>query len=125
MGKYLFCAVKLFSWLYLQWHPEVSHHCPDTPVILVGTKLDLREDKDTIDKLKEKKLAPLTYPQVSFKTLSYPKYSVPGLKYDYRSIQLQAIKLLCNVHLKTERKKKTLNAIIVRHVTNDMNKAYF
>ena len=29
----------------------------------MGTKLDLRDDKDTIDKLKEKKLAPITYPQ--------------------------------------------------------------
>jgi hypothetical protein len=29
----------------------------------VGTKLDLRDDKDTIEKLKEKKLAPITYPQ--------------------------------------------------------------
>ena len=48
----------------LQWYPEVRHHCPNTPIILVGTKLDLREDKDTIEKLKEKKLAPITYPQV-------------------------------------------------------------
>lgn len=32
-------------------------------MILVGTKLDLRDDKDTIEKLKEKKLAPITYPQ--------------------------------------------------------------
>ena len=46
-----------------QWHPEVSHHCPNTPVILVGTKLDLRDDKETIEKLKEKRLAPITYPQ--------------------------------------------------------------
>jgi hypothetical protein len=30
----------------------------------VGTKLDLREDKETIEKLKDKKLAPITYPQV-------------------------------------------------------------
>jgi Ras-related C3 botulinum toxin substrate 1 len=29
----------------------------------VGTKLDLRDDKDTIEKLKEKKLNPITYPQ--------------------------------------------------------------
>ncbi|XP_065065639.1 ras-related C3 botulinum toxin substrate 1 [Rhopilema esculentum] len=43
-----------------KWFPEVSHHCPQTPIILVGTKLDLREDKETIDKLKEKKLAPVT-----------------------------------------------------------------
>lgn len=47
----------------VQWYPEVRHHCPNTPIILVGTKLDLRDDKDTIEKLKEKKLAPITYPQ--------------------------------------------------------------
>ena len=41
----------------------MSHHCPNTPIILVGTKLDLREDKETVEKLKEKKLAPITYPQ--------------------------------------------------------------
>lgn len=46
-----------------KWYPEVNHHCPDTPIILVGTKLDLRDDKDTVEKLRDKKLAPLTYPQ--------------------------------------------------------------
>ncbi len=46
-----------------QWFPEVSHHCPNTPIILVGTKLDLRDNKETIEKLKEKRLAPITYPQ--------------------------------------------------------------
>lgn len=28
----------------IKWFPEVKHHCPNTPVILVGTKTDLRED---------------------------------------------------------------------------------
>ncbi|XP_026771078.3 ras-related C3 botulinum toxin substrate 1 isoform X2 [Pangasianodon hypophthalmus] len=46
-----------------KWYPEVTHHCPNTPIILVGTKIDLRDDKDTIEKLKEKKLTPITYPQ--------------------------------------------------------------
>jgi GTPase SAR1 family protein len=46
-----------------KWYPEVSHHCPNTPIILVGTKLDLRDDKETIEKLREKKLAPITFPQ--------------------------------------------------------------
>ena len=31
--------------------------------MLVGTKSDLREDKDTIAKLKDKGLSPITYPQ--------------------------------------------------------------
>eukprot|EP01117_Protostelium_nocturnum_P008130 TRINITY_DN28_c0_g2_i2.p1 TRINITY_DN28_c0_g2~~TRINITY_DN28_c0_g2_i2.p1 ORF type:complete len:194 (-),score=47.19 TRINITY_DN28_c0_g2_i2:176-757(-) len=46
-----------------KWHPEISHHCPSTPVILVGTKLDLREEKDTIDRLREKNMAPISYEQ--------------------------------------------------------------
>uniref|UniRef100_A0A673KGW6 small monomeric GTPase n=1 Tax=Sinocyclocheilus rhinocerous TaxID=307959 RepID=A0A673KGW6_9TELE len=52
-----------FENLRAKWYPEVRHHCPNTPIILVGTKLDLRDDKDTIEKLKEKKLTPITYPQ--------------------------------------------------------------
>jgi Ras-related C3 botulinum toxin substrate 1 len=46
-----------------KWYPEVSHHCPNTPILLVGTKLDLREDKETIERLREKGLAPITYEQ--------------------------------------------------------------
>ncbi|XP_052750468.1 ras-related C3 botulinum toxin substrate 1-like [Galleria mellonella] len=46
-----------------KWYQEVKHHCPNTPIILVGTKLDLRDDKETIENLKEGKLAPVTYPQ--------------------------------------------------------------
>lgn len=30
----------------------MNHHCPHTPIILVGTKLDLRGDKETIDELR-------------------------------------------------------------------------
>ena len=43
-----------------KWHPEVAHHCPNTPVILVGTKQDLRDDKETAEKLREKNLAPIS-----------------------------------------------------------------
>ena len=42
----------------------MKHHCPNTPVILVGTKTDLREDPDTINKLREKKLNVITELQV-------------------------------------------------------------
>ncbi|EPZ32306.1 hypothetical protein ROZALSC1DRAFT_27514 [Rozella allomycis CSF55] len=44
-----------------KWYPEISHHAPHTPIILVGTKLDLREDKDTLEKLREKRTSPITY----------------------------------------------------------------
>jgi Ras-related C3 botulinum toxin substrate 1 len=46
-----------------KWYPEINHHCPNVPIILVGTKLDLREDKETINRLAEKKLAPISHAQ--------------------------------------------------------------
>lgn len=45
--------------------PQVSHHCPDVPVLLVGTKSDLRNDGDTQRKLKEQNQAPVTHHQGS------------------------------------------------------------
>ena len=43
------------SWeLSLQWYPEISHHAPSTAMLLVGTKLDLRDDPATLDKLRER-----------------------------------------------------------------------
>ena len=27
-----------------KWAPEIRHYCPNTPVILVATKIDLRSD---------------------------------------------------------------------------------
>ncbi|KAJ3435861.1 hypothetical protein M0813_26295 [Anaeramoeba flamelloides] len=44
-----------------KWVQEISHHCPGVTKILVGTKLDLRDDQDTILKLKEKNLNPISY----------------------------------------------------------------
>ena len=36
------------------WFPEIKHHCPDTPFILLGTKVDLRGDRATLDMLAKK-----------------------------------------------------------------------
>lgn len=34
-----------------KWWPEVLHHSPDTPFLLVGTKSDLRHEQSRIDEL--------------------------------------------------------------------------
>ena len=47
----------------MQWVPEIAHHCPNTPFLLVGTQIDLRNDAGTIDKLAKNKQRPLTMEQ--------------------------------------------------------------
>ena len=42
------------------WYPEIRYHCPDKPIILVGTKKDLVADKDTLAALQSQSLAPVT-----------------------------------------------------------------
>jgi small GTP-binding protein len=42
----------------VKWCPDVWHPYANIPVILVGTKHDLRKDKDVIEKTKGKKLTP-------------------------------------------------------------------
>ena len=49
-----------FENIKAKWYPEVSHHCPGVPIVLVGTKLDLKNDSETIERLKEKKKSPVS-----------------------------------------------------------------
>uniref|UniRef100_A0A8C7J716 Cell division control protein 42 homolog n=1 Tax=Oncorhynchus kisutch TaxID=8019 RepID=A0A8C7J716_ONCKI len=42
------------------WVPEISHHCPRTPFLLVGTQVDLRDDSNTVEKLAKNKQRPLS-----------------------------------------------------------------
>ena len=46
-----------------QWHEEVKYHCPDVPVILIATKIDLRDDVESLKILNEKGFSPLSYEQ--------------------------------------------------------------
>ena len=47
-----------------KWHAELKRNCDTrTPIILVGTKLDLRDDPATIEKLRLKQMSPVSYQQ--------------------------------------------------------------
>nr|ACI66161.1 Rho-related GTP-binding protein RhoG precursor [Salmo salar] len=46
-----------------KWHPEVTHHCPNTPILLVGTKKDLRNDPEVLKKLKDQNQMTITQQQ--------------------------------------------------------------
>lgn len=42
------------------YRDEAMDVCPGVPIILVGTKTDLRDDQETIEQLKAEGLAPIT-----------------------------------------------------------------
>ncbi|ESN98497.1 hypothetical protein HELRODRAFT_84621 [Helobdella robusta] len=48
-----------FENINTKWCPEIKHHCPDAAVLLIGTKIDLREDKDVITQLANNNLSPV------------------------------------------------------------------
>jgi len=54
-----------FEAVQQKWVPELRHHCPNVPILLVGTKSDLRQDEDAISKLKEKRLNPIETKQAN------------------------------------------------------------
>ena len=59
-----------------KWYPELKHHCPNCPFILVGTKLDLRSDGTTVAKLRQQNQTPISLEegQEMAKTIGATKY---------------------------------------------------
>ena len=50
-----FCVVSPSSFKNVKekWAPEITHLCPGTPLLLVGTKIDLRDDAETLEMLEK------------------------------------------------------------------------
>jgi Ras-related C3 botulinum toxin substrate 1 len=47
-------APNSFSHIATKWKPEILHHAPGVPWLIVGTKADMRHDERTVESLKEK-----------------------------------------------------------------------
>jgi len=46
-----------------KWCPELNHHAANVPILLVGTKADLRNDEEYIEKLRAKNQEVVTQEQ--------------------------------------------------------------
>ncbi|CAN6481257.1 unnamed protein product [Victoria cruziana] len=55
-----------------KWIPELRHYAPGVPIILVGTKLDLRDDKQFF--VDHPGAVPITPAQVPFHSFLYSSY---------------------------------------------------
>ncbi|XP_076823761.1 ras-related C3 botulinum toxin substrate 1-like [Clavelina lepadiformis] len=48
-----------FKNVIAKWIPEIRHHCRNPNILLVGTKIDLRNDPDILEELFEERSKPL------------------------------------------------------------------
>ncbi|ORX41888.1 hypothetical protein BCR36DRAFT_170287 [Piromyces finnis] len=46
-----------------KWIPEIRHHCPAVPCLIVGTQIDLRDNAAERDKLAKRKQKPIEFEQ--------------------------------------------------------------
>jgi len=64
-GVFLLCFSvvdsKSFEKIQTQWYAEVIQHTPGVPYFLVGLKTDLRDDRETLEKLEAEKSGPISY----------------------------------------------------------------
>jgi len=51
---------RSFQNIRTKWGPEITHYSPGTPIILVGNKMDLRDDKETVKQLNKHGLRPVS-----------------------------------------------------------------
>lgn len=71
-----------------QWVSEVTHFCPDTPIVLVGCKSDLRNDPKTLEELHKTSQTPVPQqivrqtltPRISYTCSSSPFPARPTIK---------------------------------------------
>ncbi|XP_060688727.1 ras homolog gene family, member Gd [Hemiscyllium ocellatum] len=96
-----------------KWQPEVLHHCPNVPILLVGTKKDLRNDSETMKKLKEQSLSPITMHQgvTLAKQIRAVKYlECSALNQDgIREVFVEAVRAVLYPH----KKKKSKNCVLL------------
>ncbi|CAF1428128.1 unnamed protein product [Rotaria magnacalcarata] len=52
-----------YSNILSKWIPELNRYAPRVPIIVVGTKLDLRNDPSTLEQLAEKRQRPISQSQ--------------------------------------------------------------
>lgn len=98
-----------------KWFPEIKHYCDGVPHVLVGTKVDMRDDREINLRLSEKKLAPISFSrgQELAKEINSAKYiecsalTQQGLKTVFDEAIMAALRKKA-ANDKSSRKKKPL-----------------
>lgn len=102
-----------FNNVQRRWYPEVRHHCPGCPIILVGTKTDLRADPATLAELRRAGKEPVSREQglALCRDLRLARYVEVSAVQDQRGIKQlfeEAVRIVWHGNSKPVRKKKCI-----------------
>lgn len=108
-----------------KWFPEIDHHAPNVPVILVGTKLDLRDDVATMNQLRSRRMDPVSYERAlvvakEIRARKYLECSALTLR-NLKSVFDEAIRF---VHRLLSRKLMVRAVLNPKPITKDKSKKY-
>ncbi len=75
--------------VFNRWVPEILHWRPEIPILLCGTKIDLREDYKAVKELLEKGSSMVTTEEGEFlaKSVGCVGYVEMSAKIDYKSVR--------------------------------------
>jgi Ras family protein A len=107
--------------IHEKWIHEVSNFCPEVPIVLVGTKSDLRHDAATIVELRKTKQHPITYreavdAQIKIGARAYVECSAK-LNFNVAEVFDTAVK--CSLQPKPTRAKRRKSLLRMFGMTRD------
>eukprot|EP01091_Cochliopodium_minus_P010941 TRINITY_DN3011_c0_g1_i2.p1 TRINITY_DN3011_c0_g1~~TRINITY_DN3011_c0_g1_i2.p1 ORF type:complete len:205 (-),score=45.17 TRINITY_DN3011_c0_g1_i2:83-697(-) len=100
-----------------KWIKEIKNTNPNVPILLIGTKLDLRNNEKMVERLKDKNMHPISGSEgletcKKIVALGYFEISVEEDKNALQKVFTDAIKLVFDPP-STKKKKKKLNCLIM------------
>ncbi|KAK8865890.1 hypothetical protein IAR55_001038 [Kwoniella newhampshirensis] len=114
-----FSLVSLASFenVRTKWWPEIQHHSPGTPIILVGTKLDLRDNPAQIARMRERRQEPISYAQGSAtaKEIQAARYLECSAltQYQLKNVFDEAIRTVLNPNRRAGKAKKGNGCVLM------------
>lgn len=93
-----------------RWWPEVSQYSPNTPIVLTGTKVDLRDNVEIVEELKTKGISPITTEKgielaKDIGAVKYVETSALTLR-GIRELFTEAIRVVISNNLNAKKKRK-------------------
>ena len=107
-----------FDHVQQKWYPEINHHCPGVPIILVGNKTDLRDDPSTIATLRERRMSPVTQEEGlemarRIKAIKYIECSAKTQKNLKEVFHTAAEVVVCPERYRSAQKKKKKTCLLL------------